>query len=63
MLTADIPEPVAFFPLTEGSGSTVASFPDAAYNGTLQGSMTYALATFSLCNFICQVGLKLGSHV
>ena len=42
MLTADVPNPVAFFPLTEGFGTTVNSFPDASYNGTLQGPIPYA---------------------
>ena len=39
MLTADVPKPAAFFPLTEGYGDTVTSFPDMQYNGTLQGYM------------------------
>ncbi|KAK9917704.1 hypothetical protein WJX75_007350 [Coccomyxa subellipsoidea] len=40
-LTKNIPQPAAFFPLTEGSGDHVASFPNPTYLGTLNGSIPW----------------------
>ena len=38
-LTADVPKPVAFFPLTDGSGQNLTSFPSGTYTGIAQGSI------------------------
>ena len=55
MLTADVPKPAAFFPLTEGYGTTVTSFPDMEYNGTLQGSMPCVSLFFTLSAKLAQI--------
>ncbi|BDA48704.1 hypothetical protein COCOBI_12-3860 [Coccomyxa sp. Obi] len=39
--TKNIPQPAAFFPLTEGSGDHVSSFPNPTYLGTLNGSIPW----------------------
>ena len=57
MLTADIPKPAAFFPLTEGYGDSVTSFPDMQYNGTLQGYMPCVSLFFTLSAKLAQISI------
>ncbi len=47
-LTKNIPQPAAFFPLTEGSGDHVSSFPNPTYLGTLNGSIPCVPTTLKL---------------
>jgi hypothetical protein len=44
--TDNIPEPLAFFPLTEGTGDHINSYPDTSYLGTLNGSIPYVPFSF-----------------